>query len=142
MFIYFFLLSIKDGVALFRGFLKTEFSDENIEFWLACEDYKNTDKEPKLQAKAKKIYLEFVAIGSPREVNLDIELRMHTADNIANPTLDSFDRAQKRIQVLMEKDSYPRFLESDLYRNFCSSYNTNTMNANSVSNISMNGKTT
>jgi hypothetical protein len=111
-----------DGVALFRGFLKTEFSDENIEFWLACEDYKALSKELKLNARAKQIYSEFVAIGSPREVNLEIQLRMATADNIKTPSVDSFDRAQKRIQALMEKDSYPRFLESDLYKNLCGSY--------------------
>ena len=111
-----------DGIALFRTFLKTEFSDENIEFWLECEDYKFTSKEIKRQAKAKKIYSDFVAIGSPREVNLEIELRTHTAQKILNPTFDTFDRAQKRIQALMEKDSYPRFLESDLYKKLLASY--------------------
>jgi len=116
------LLRHKYGVALFRGFLKTEFSDENIEFWLACEDYKALSKEPKFYARAKQIYSEFVAVGSPREVNLEIQLRMATADNIKTPSVDSFDRAQKRIQALMEKDSYPRFLESDLYKNLCGSY--------------------
>ena len=107
---------------MFRGFLKTEFSDENIEFWLECEEYKFTSKELKRQAKAKKIYSDFVAIGSPREVNLEIEIRTHTAEKILMPTFETFDRAQKRIQALMEKDSYPRFLESDLYKKLLSSY--------------------
>jgi regulator of G-protein signaling len=108
---------LKDGVALFRGFLRTEFSDENIEFWLACEDYKQTNKEAKLMNKAKSIYTEYVAVGSPREVNLEIQLRLFTAEKILNPTIDTFDLAQKRIQSLMEKDSYPRFLESNLFKN-------------------------
>lgn len=107
---------------MFRGFLKTEFSDENIEFWLECEDYKFTCKDIKRQSKSKKIYSDFVAIGSPREVNLEIEIRTQTAQNILNPSHDTFDRAQKRIQALMEKDSYPRFLESDLYKNLLASY--------------------
>ena len=107
---------------MFRGFLKTEFSEENIEFWLECEDYKYINKEIKRIAKSKKIYQDFVAIGSPKEVNLDIELRAHTAQNILNPSHDTFDRAQKRIQALMEKDSYPRFLESSLYKNLLGSY--------------------
>jgi regulator of G-protein signaling len=117
------LLRHKYGIALFRGFLKTEFSDENIEFWIECEDYKYQNKELKREAKAKKIYSDFVAIGSCREVNLDIEIRAHTAQKILNPSFDTFDRAQKRITALMEKDSYPRFLESDLYRNLISQPN-------------------
>lgn len=129
---------IKDGIALFRGFLKTEFSDENIEFWLECEDYKYTNKEIKRLAKSKKIYSDFVAIGSPREVNLDIEIRAHTAQNILNPTSDTFERAQKRIQALMEKDSYPRFLESDLYKNLLSSYSPPMPTSNSINSTTSN----
>lgn len=137
------LLRHKYGLALFRGFLKTEFSDENIEFWLECEDYKFINKELKREAKAKKIYSDFVAIGSPREVNLDIEIRAHTAEKILNPSHDTFDRAQKRILALMEKDSYPRFLESDLYKNFISSYSSdqstnNITTRNSLTNGSFN----
>ena len=133
--IIFILFVLIDGVLLFRGFLQTEFSDENIEFWLACEDYKSTDKEQKLQLKAKKIYSEYVVIGSPREVNLDIQLRMYTADRVSETplTVDIFERAQKRIQALMEKDSYPRFLESDLYKNLCNSFSSGS-NTSSSSN--------
>ena len=109
----------KDGVTLFGEFLKTEFSVENIEFWLACEDYRNTEKEQKLASKARKILVDFVQIGAQREVNLEIELRKRTETLIENPTFETFERAQRRIQVLMEKDSYPRFLESDLYKDLC-----------------------
>jgi hypothetical protein len=112
----------KDGIALFRGFLKTEFSDENIEFWLECEEYKYTNKDIKRLSKSKKIYTDFVAIGSPREVNLEIDIRTQTAQNILNPSHDTFDRAQKRIFTLMEKDSYPRFLQSDLFKNLVANY--------------------
>jgi hypothetical protein len=78
-----------------------------------------------------------VAIGSPREVNLDIDIRGHTAEKMLNPTHDTFDRAQKRIQSLMEKDSYPRFLESELYKNLTSSQASNTP-SHAMSNTSLN----
>jgi len=69
------------------------------------------------QEKQKKIYMDFIAIGAPKQVNLDTETRMSTIANIDNPPLDTFDRAQRRIQGLMEKDSYQRFLKSELYIN-------------------------
>ena len=50
-------------------------------------------------------------------MNLDTETRMSTIANVDNPPLETFDRAQKRIQNLMEKDSYQRFLKSELYVN-------------------------
>ncbi|CAF1176040.1 unnamed protein product, partial [Didymodactylos carnosus] len=110
------LLRHRYGQALFRAFLRTEFSEENLEFWLACDEFK-TYKEPKRTAKAKKIYLDFIAIGGPKQVNLDTETRMSTIACIDNPSSDAFDRAQRRIQGLMEKDSYQRFLKSELYIN-------------------------
>ncbi|CAF1269815.1 unnamed protein product, partial [Adineta ricciae] len=110
------LLRHRYGQALFRAFLRTEFSEENLEFWLACDDFR-TCKEPKRSAKAKKIYMDFIAIGAPKQVNLDTETRMSTIANIDNPPLETFDRAQRRIQGLMEKDSYQRFLKSELYIN-------------------------
>ncbi|CAF1373851.1 unnamed protein product [Rotaria sp. Silwood1] len=110
------LLRHRYGQALFRAFLRTEFSEENLEFWLACDEFRLC-KEPKRSAKAKKIYMDFIAIGAPKQVNLDTETRMSTIANIDNPPLDTFDRAQRRIQGLMEKDSYQRFLKSELYIN-------------------------
>lgn len=58
-----------DGLAAFRTFLKSEFSDENIEFWMACEDYKKIKSSAKLVSKANKIFKEFVEVQAPREVS-------------------------------------------------------------------------
>lgn len=56
-----------DGLCLFRAFLVSEFSEENIAFYLACEDYKET-KPSKQAAKARNIYEEFICSDAPREV--------------------------------------------------------------------------
>lgn len=72
-----------DGQALFRAFLRTEFSEENLEFWLACDDFRSC-KEPKRSTKAKKIYMDFIAIGAPKQVdNLSVQ------KNITPPMSDS-----------------------------------------------------
>ncbi|XP_032088419.1 regulator of G-protein signaling 3 isoform X5 [Thamnophis elegans] len=109
------LLQHKYGVAAFRSFLRTEFSEENLEFWLACEEYKNIKSQSKMIAKAKKIFTEYIAVQSYKEVNLDSYTREHTKENLQNISWGCFDLAQRRIYGLMEKDSYPRFLRSELY---------------------------
>ncbi|XP_042193245.1 regulator of G-protein signaling 3a isoform X6 [Callorhinchus milii] len=109
------LLTHKYGLAAFRAFLRTEFSDENLEFWLACEEYKKVKSQSKMISKAKKIFAEYIAIQSCKEVNLDSHTREHTKDNLQKVSRSCFDLAQKRIFGLMEKDSYPRFLRSELY---------------------------
>ncbi|XP_069039414.1 regulator of G-protein signaling 3a isoform X3 [Lepisosteus oculatus] len=109
------LLVHKYGLAAFRAFLRTEFSEENLEFWLACEDYKKIKSQSKMASKAKKIFAEYIAIQSCKEVNLDSYTREHTKENLQNINRSCFDLAQKRIYGLMEKDSYPRFLRSELY---------------------------
>uniref|UniRef100_A0A672NZG3 Regulator of G-protein signaling 3-like n=1 Tax=Sinocyclocheilus grahami TaxID=75366 RepID=A0A672NZG3_SINGR len=109
------LLIHKYGLAAFRAFLRTEFSEENLDFWLACEDYKKIKSQSKMASKAKKIFAEFIAIQSCKEVNLDSCTREHTKENLQNISRSCFDLAQRRIYGLMEKDSYPRFLRSELY---------------------------
>lgn len=57
-----------DGLNAFRSFLQSEFSDENIEFWMSCEEFKKAKDPVKMAAKAKKIYEDFIQAEGPREV--------------------------------------------------------------------------
>ncbi|KFM78802.1 Regulator of G-protein signaling 3, partial [Stegodyphus mimosarum] len=119
------LTNSKYGLSLFRAFLSREFSEENIEFWLACEDYKRS-RANKLSSKARKIYEDFVAVQAPKEVNLDSSMRSSIYDHLQNPDRHAFDSAQRRIQGLMEQDAYVRFLQSDLYTDLAQGNNPNT----------------
>ncbi|XP_030062618.1 regulator of G-protein signaling 21 [Microcaecilia unicolor] len=110
------LLQSGVGLAAFRAFLKSEFSEENIEFWLACEDYKKTRSSTKIMSKARKIYSEFIENEAPKEINIDFKTRDTISKNISQPTVACFDEAQKIILRLMAKDSFPRFLRSDAYK--------------------------
>ncbi|CAL8104014.1 unnamed protein product [Calicophoron daubneyi] len=109
------ILHDKCGINVFREFLRTEFSDENIEFWLECEEFRNSSDQEDLQAKAQKIFNEFVAVQSKREINLDSNTRIQLEKELESANKYTFDQSQKRIQALMEKDSYCRFLRSDIY---------------------------
>ncbi|KAB0341982.1 hypothetical protein FD755_012043 [Muntiacus reevesi] len=96
-------------------FLKTEFSEENIEFWIACEDFKKSKDPQQIIHKAKAIYEKFIQNDAPQEVNLDFHTKEIISKSITQPTLHSFDVAQSRVYQLMEQDSYMRFLKSDIY---------------------------
>ncbi|KAF5899057.1 Regulator of G-protein signaling 8, partial [Clarias magur] len=102
------LLSNKYGLSAFRAFLKTEFSDENIDFWLACEDYKKIKSPAKMVSKANKIYKEFIDVQSPKEVNIDFRTKEETRQKLLEPTASSLHEIQAKVYSLMEKDSYPR----------------------------------
>ncbi|XP_072198926.1 regulator of G-protein signaling 21 [Excalfactoria chinensis] len=110
------LLANKDGLEAFRKFLKSEFSEENVEFWLACEDFKKTKSSTKIAAKAQKIYADFIEADAPKEINIDFHTRNHISQNISEPTLSCFDDAQRLIYSLMAKDCFPRFLRSKEYK--------------------------
>ncbi|XP_036298050.1 regulator of G-protein signaling 16 [Pipistrellus kuhlii] len=109
------LLSSKNGVAAFHAFLKTEFSEENLEFWLACEEFKKIRSATKLASRAHRIFEEFIGSEAPKEVNIDHETRELTRTNLQAATATCFDVAQGKTRILMEKDSYPRFLKSPAY---------------------------
>ncbi|KAK4469440.1 hypothetical protein MN116_006992 [Schistosoma mekongi] len=108
------LLADADGLSQFHNFLRSEYSEENIEFWLICELYKHLPLED-LGEESQRIYRLYLAPHSPHEVNLDSETRNQTIANLTNPTNESFILAQQTIQGLMNKDSYQRFLRSSFY---------------------------
>ncbi|GAA6222535.1 regulator of G-protein signaling 13-like [Lates japonicus] len=110
------LLSSKYGVKIFQAFLKSEFSDENIEFWLVCEDYKKIKSSFRMSSRAKKIFKRYIQAEAPREINIDHKTREVIRRNIKAPTTECFNDAQRIVYGLMERDSYPRFLRSDIYQ--------------------------
>uniref|UniRef100_A0A8C8CGY0 RGS domain-containing protein n=1 Tax=Oncorhynchus tshawytscha TaxID=74940 RepID=A0A8C8CGY0_ONCTS len=109
------LLRHSDGVETFSQFLRTEFSEENIEFWLACEEYKTIDSDSRLITKAKQMYAVFIEADAPKEVNIDYATKVAIQKAITTPTNTCFDAAQSKVYSLMKKDCYPRFLTSEIY---------------------------
>uniref|UniRef100_A0A667YSJ0 RGS domain-containing protein n=1 Tax=Myripristis murdjan TaxID=586833 RepID=A0A667YSJ0_9TELE len=120
-----------DGLAVFRHFLRSEFSEENLDFWLAVEKYKKTRPLSKMAARADKIYNEFISTSAARQVNVDSLVRDLTNQSLrggAGPA--SFQLAQDQIFSLMETDSYPRFLRSRLYSQLANHNAARTQTAN------------
>ncbi|MED6232073.1 hypothetical protein ATANTOWER_020358 [Ataeniobius toweri] len=113
------LLAHKYGKAAFRIFLKSEFCEENIEFWTTCENYKTLTSQKDLVSKANTIYEEFIKSEAPKEINLDFNTKNAIEQSLNAPTATTFQAAQKKIYSLMENNSYPRFINSDLYKELC-----------------------
>ncbi|CAG7819355.1 unnamed protein product [Allacma fusca] len=61
------LMRCTAGRKVFREFLKCEYSEENILFWLACEDLKKESKPELIEEKARLIYEDYISILSPKE---------------------------------------------------------------------------
>ncbi|XP_005375062.1 PREDICTED: regulator of G-protein signaling 16 [Chinchilla lanigera] len=127
------LLSSRNGVSAFHAFLKTEFSEENLEFWLACEEFKKIRSAAKLASRAHCIFDEFIRSEAPKEVNIDHETRELTKTNLQVATAMCFDVAQGKTRTLMEKDSYPRFLKSPAYRDLAAQASATSASASSCS---------
>ncbi|XP_042614396.1 regulator of G-protein signaling 4-like [Cyprinus carpio] len=108
------LIKNEDGLKAFASFLQSEYSQENIEFWDACEDFKQTSVD-KMNVKARKIFERYVEVDSSSEVNLDSATRELTRKNLERCDSSCFEEAQSKIFTLMEKDSYRRFLKSKLF---------------------------
>uniref|UniRef100_UPI003AAE31EB regulator of G-protein signaling 19 isoform X1 n=1 Tax=Centroberyx gerrardi TaxID=166262 RepID=UPI003AAE31EB len=103
------------GRNVFREFLRTEYSEENMLFWLACEDLKQEMNKSSIEEKARSIYEDYISILSPKEVSLDSRVREGINRKMQEPSPLTFEDAQLQIYTLMHRDSYPRFLSSAIY---------------------------
>lgn len=62
------LMRSQGGRKVFRDFLRCEYSEENILFWLACEELKKETNPDAIEEKARFIYEDYISILSPKEV--------------------------------------------------------------------------
>ncbi|CAL9696033.1 unnamed protein product [Knipowitschia caucasica] len=95
----------------FRSFLQSEFSEENLDFWLACEEFRSLSDQQQRQTTAQFIYREFLLSSAQREVNVDQWIREQIWRSLDRPSASCFMEAQKHVFALMEKDSWPRFTQ-------------------------------
>ncbi|KAM8924105.1 regulator of G-protein signaling 10 [Pelodytes ibericus] len=108
------LLEDPQGVAEFTDFLKKEFSEENVLFWLACEDFKGTQDKKEMQQKAQEIYTTFLSSKSSSQVNVEGQSKI-SEKMLEEPHPLMFQKLQEQIFNLMKYDSYSRFLKSDMF---------------------------
>uniref|UniRef100_A0A4W6EPU6 Regulator of G protein signaling 17 n=1 Tax=Lates calcarifer TaxID=8187 RepID=A0A4W6EPU6_LATCA len=115
------MLRSLEGREIFREFLRSEYSEDNLLFWLACEELKKETNPSVVDEKARIIYEDYVSILSPKEVSLDSRVREGINQSLAEPSNLMYEEAQLQIYTLMHRDSYPRFLNSSVYRDLLAS---------------------
>ncbi|XP_029466610.1 regulator of G-protein signaling 10 [Rhinatrema bivittatum] len=92
------LLEDPQGVKQFREFLKKEFSEENVLFWLACEDFKKIQDQKKMQQKAQDIYLTFLSSKASAQVNVEGQSQMNEK-MLEEPHPLMFQKLQDQVRV-------------------------------------------
>ncbi|KAG9349841.1 hypothetical protein JZ751_026194 [Albula glossodonta] len=116
------LLDDQDGIHLFRTFLKQEDCADLLDFWFACSGFRkleaNECSEEKKLKLAKAIYKKYILDNNgivSRQIKpatksfiKDCVMKLHI-----DPAM--FDQAQTEIQTMMEENTYPVFLKSDIY---------------------------
>lgn len=109
-------LSLPANVEEFRNFLKTQYSQENIDFYLACEKYKNLDinkvGKDLIIFMATQIYNDYLGENAKQRVNINDECSQRIKRQRRQPTPDMFNEAQLEIFNLMRSDCYPRFCKT------------------------------
>lgn len=112
------LLGDQDGALLFRTFLEQEQCVDALDFWFACNGFRQMDlKDPKTHRVAKAIYKRYIENDSIVAKQLKPATKTFIKDNIKKQHTDSamFDQAQTEIQSEMEEHAYQLFLTSELY---------------------------
>nr|XP_006110630.1 axin-2 isoform X5 [Pelodiscus sinensis] len=134
------LLGDQDGAHLFRTFLEREKCVDTLDFWFACNGFRQMDlKDTKTLRVAKAIYKRYIENNSIVSKQLKPATKTYIRDSIKKQQIDSimFDQAQTEIQTVMEENAYQMFLTSDIYLEYVRSGGENPayMNSNGLGSL-------
>lgn len=117
------LLKSKTGVKIFHDFLKSQYSEENLLFWLAVEKLKKETDQAAVKELAQSIYRDYLSSESPKEVSIDHRTRQMIEEVMDEPDQTVYDHAQRHVYYVMYQDCYPRFIVSNVYKALQMSHN-------------------
>lgn len=82
-----------------QEFLKKEFSQENIIFWKAVEQYKKIIEADKRKAKAKEIFMKHVSVKATDPINIEQNARQQVEKQLDSPSISTFERPQQEVTL-------------------------------------------
>lgn len=113
------LLKDAAGREQFFKFLEKEFSAENLKFWDAVQELKCVHSRD-VSCKVQEIWIEYLGSDANCPINIDSKSYEITKKNMENNPNNRwiFDEAAGHVYQLMKNDSYPRYLRSDMYKEY------------------------
>ena len=126
---------LKDPVAVssYESFLVSEFSVENLHFYVTVMEYQtqfSARSYSQNKAQAKRIYQEYLCQYAPNPINISADTKAVLSNalnqlQLKQPReateqilLNLFEPAQREIYHLMSRDSFPRYFQSGLYKQY------------------------
>ena len=84
----------------FKNFLKKEFSNENIDFWVKCENFKKIRDHDEMKRISTEIWNEYLDTSSMTQINVDSKARSHCKEALQNPNSEMFEKAQTHVRMV------------------------------------------
>ncbi|TGZ57311.1 hypothetical protein CRM22_009956 [Opisthorchis felineus] len=106
------------AIRSFRAFLSSEYSSEHLDFWLSVRDWRATFSGPQTCDSARTIFNMFIDPNSSCAVNIDQDAVKQASNYLSCPHVDMFAQAERQVYQIMKMDPFPRFLDSQFYRDF------------------------
>ena len=112
------LLTHPLGIAAFKNHLKQERSSENLEFWTSVKNLEMMRARPAFDDCAYAIYAAHIAVDGPAAINISARARASVERHFKKAAEQKaysvprgvFESAAKQVLLMMEADSFPRFL--------------------------------
>lgn len=106
------------GLNMFNAFLKKELADENIQFWVAVNEFKKDAS----QEAAKALYDKFISESGELQVNVPGKMRKEISKIVSGDAgdvnVDIFEGSQNEIYKLMVRDNFARFKKTPEFTDF------------------------
>ncbi|XP_060774917.1 axin-2-like isoform X4 [Neoarius graeffei] len=115
------LLADQDGAHLFRTFLERERCEDALDFWFACNGFRQMDlQDAKTRRVARAIYKRYVEGRGVVAEHLRAATRACIRDSVKKQRIElrMFDQAQTEIEGGLEESAYRAFLTSDIYLDY------------------------
>jgi hypothetical protein len=111
------LLADPKGLAHFNMFVQKEYCAENLDFWVAVNEFREKNHTgDRLKRAVNTIFETYIKTTAERQVNVNGRTRQNISENKDSPTITIFDEAQKQILKLMKDHSYSRFIQDEQFQ--------------------------